>query len=128
MTKAIKDFHGVGFCTKEFNQWTQRIWNSGNNHSVVIYQHGWLPRSTEFTILQNEKVKDPIAGWFASIWNPRDTIIVEMNMGRKMGKIWNKDNPKMVLCIGLPDECTFLLMMGNQNQVITIKDIQVVRG
>ena len=106
MTKTIKDFHGVGFCTKEFNQWTQRIWNSGNNHSVVLYQHGW----------------------FASIWNPRDTIIVEMNMDQKKGKIWNKDNPKMVLCIGLPDECTFLLMMGNQNQVITIKDIQVVRG
>ena len=36
MTEATNSYHGVGFCTKEFNEWTQCVWNHGRNHSVVL--------------------------------------------------------------------------------------------
>ena len=127
MTEVSSSYHGVGFCTKEFNEWTQYVWNNGKNHSVVLFHHGWCPTSQEFNYIDEYMVDD--SQWVnrkhSKMWQIGDTVMVEMNMKDKKGKIWTKDEPDNMFCIGLPDECTFLVMMGNQNQVITITDIQI---
>ena len=66
---------------------------------------------------------------YRRIWNKGDTVMVEMNMSKRIGRIWNKCKTDLIFTIGLPDECTFLLylIIGNVNQVLTLKDIRIER-
>ena len=123
MTKTSPRYQGFGFCTKQFRDWTPRYWNDGDNGSVVLYQHGYCPKSVGF-------VCDVDSNYWTNneyhrMWEMGDTVIVEMNMKEQKGRIWNKNKPDRIFVIGLPYQCTFLLMMGNTEQTITITNIQI---
>ena len=128
MTKTTRSYQGPGFCTKEFKDRTSRFWNDGDNHSMVLYQHGYCPSSIDFKLNENDMNGDWVIEKYFEMWQQGDTVIVEMNMQEQKGRIWNKEIPDNVLVVGLPNECTFLLMMGNTDQIITIKDIQIQRA
>ena len=134
MTQTMPAAHGLGFCGKEFNEWTSKTWNNGDNHSMLLYQHGYGVTSAEFSsndISSSEQYTNyDWRQWYKyqEMWNDGDTVFVEMDMNELKGKIWNKDKSDIVCVVGLPSECTFLLMMGYQTQIITINNIHIDRS
>ena len=123
MTEIFGAFQALGFCTPEFEKWaTDFGWNDGRNHSTLLYQNGYAPSSKEF---QHPTAKGRWAqDQHKSMWRSGDTVIVEMDMNEQKGKIWNENQPDSIYVIELPNECTFILLLGNRSQTVTIKDIQ----
>lgn len=119
MTKTDKNVQGFGFITNKFSEWDDSSWNGGSNGSCILYQNQWYCESQEFKLTKESLIP---------LWTNGDTVMVELNMKEKKGKIWNKKVPNNVFIVqllGKKNEFTFAITLRMSSQTITIKDIQV---
>eukprot|EP01084_Bolivina_argentea_P317852 551120_1 len=146
MTKMYPKYSGIGFMSKQFNDWCHMSWNLGENNSLCLYGNSFFVTSSCFdnmkyhntdllgittkAITRYEQghdimVKIDTNKMIAIIWNYTVLKIENMDESWFMQQYNKRNVTQYAFMINLPldkHEIAIMIELGHVNQQITVKE------
>ena len=124
MTQIDINCTGIGFGSHKFDQFNHDGFNSGNNHSCMVYCDGYFFTSKEFNTRYDSKHGKQLSNrnlfdsryYGMGIRNKKVTVHIDMK--KQLGVI---QFPNQTFEVQLPEKAIILVFMGNASKCIIAK-------